>query len=197
MITCYSTRRKLIIQWVISRGREKKRKLFFSCRHMGAGFFRQGPVQWLWELANSSSVPRQAASWVGHGLHTLDHFPWHRDIADVIKVTNQLILFFEVCVYLSVLDLHCCVGLFPSWSEGRLLSSCTAWVSHCGDSRCRALALGAQFSVAVAHRFWGTGSTGLWVIWDLRGSGIEPGSPVLTGRVFTAEPPGKPKWVDF
>ena len=33
--------------------------------------------------------------------------------------------------------------------------------------------------------------------WDLSNSGIEIGSPVLAGRFFTTEPPGKPsdlKW---
>ena len=29
-------------------------------------------------------------------------------------------------------------------------------------------------------------------MWDLPGSGIEPTSPVLTGRFFTTEPPGNP-----
>ena len=29
-------------------------------------------------------------------------------------------------------------------------------------------------------------------MWDLPGPGIKPVSPVLTGRFFTTEPPGKP-----
>ena len=31
-------------------------------------------------------------------------------------------------------------------------------------------------------------------MWDLSGSGIERGSPTLSGRLFTTEPPGKLTW---
>ena len=34
-------------------------------------------------------------------------------------------------------------------------------------------------------------------MWDLSGSGIEPGSPALAGRFFTTEPPGKPSFLFF
>ena len=34
-------------------------------------------------------------------------------------------------------------------------------------------------------------------MWDFPRSGIEPVSPVLAGRVFTTEPPGKPLMMSF
>ena len=35
--------------------------------------------------------------------------------------------------FLAVLGLHCCTRAFSSYSERRLLSSCSAQVSHCGS----------------------------------------------------------------
>ena len=56
-------------------------------------------------------------------------------------------LFLNICLFLAVLGLHCCCQAFFS-SEQRLLSSWSAWASHCsGLSYCRAQALGhASFS---------------------------------------------------
>ena len=34
-------------------------------------------------------------------------------------------------------------------------------------------------------------------MWDLPGSGIEPMSPALQGKLFTTEPPGKPQSLFF
>ena len=58
-----------------------------------------------------------------------------------------------IYLFLAVLGLHSCVQAFSSWSEGRLLSSCGAWASHCGDfSCCRVWGLdGVGVTVAV-HR---------------------------------------------
>ena len=39
-------------------------------------------------------------------------------------------------MFLAVLGLHCCVWAFPSCCEQGLLSSCGAWVSHCGGFSC-------------------------------------------------------------
>ena len=38
--------------------------------------------------------------------------------------------------FLSVLGLHCCMWVFSSGSEWGLLSSCSAWTSHCGSFSC-------------------------------------------------------------
>ena len=47
---------------------------------------------------------------------------------------------------------------------------------------------------AVGHSFnsWGHTDLAVCSVWGLPGSGIEPASPVLAGRVFTTEPRGKP-----
>ena len=48
-------------------------------------------------------------------------------------------------------------------------------------------------SQAVEHRLNSCGEWAqlLYGLWDLPGLGIEPVSPVLSGRFFTTEPPGK------
>ena len=49
-------------------------------------------------------------------------------------------------------------------------------------------------SRALEHRFGGCGSWAylLLCVWNLPGSGINPVSPALAGRLFTPDPPGKP-----
>ena len=115
----------------------------------------------------------------------------------------------DICVpiylFLVVLSLllH---GLFSSCSEQGLLSSCGAQASHCsGFSCCRAQALEhSAFSRcgtrAQQLRLWplehrlsscSTQLIALRHVGSFR-SGIEPMSPVLAGRFFTTEPPGKP-----
>ena len=120
---------------------------------------------------------------------------------------------FFICLFLAVLGLHCCVcvcvclsvclsvyagsslllGLFSSWGKQALLSSCSAWGSHCnGFSCCNAWVLGqASFSNS------STWVLQLWLLdlvalWHVR-SALEPVSPALAG-FFTIEPPGKPKF---
>ena len=87
-----------------------------------------------------------------------------------------------------------------------LFSSCGVKAPHySGLSCCEAQALGQQASVAAARSLNSCGSQALehrlnscgeWAqllygLWDLPGSGIELMSPVLSGRFFTTEPPGK------
>ena len=83
---------------------------------------------------------------------------------------------------------------------------CGVRASHCGGfSCCRAQALGMQASVVVAHGLRSCGSRALErrlsgcdaqaqllrSMWDLPGSGLEPASPELAGRVLMTAPPGK------
>ena len=79
-----------------------------------------------------------------------------------------------------------------------LLSSCGAWVFHCGSLSCAARALGhsgfgSRSSGAPAHRLNSCGAYtwSLCGMWDLPRLGIEPVSPALAGRFFTTESPGK------
>ena len=76
-----------------------------------------------------------------------------------------------------------CAG--SSWLY-RFFSSCSAWASHCGGfSCCGAWALGlVGFSSTQAS----------FPQWHVRSSvsGTESLSPVLAGRFFITEPPGKP-----
>ena len=54
--------------------------------------------------------------------------------------------------------------------------------------------LGLPSSQALEHRLSGHGARAqlFHVMWDLPGSGIKPVSPASAGRLFTAEPSGKP-----
>ena len=54
--------------------------------------------------------------------------------------------------FLSELGLCCCARAFSDFGEQCLLSSCSAWASHCGEFACgSAQALGAQASVGAAR----------------------------------------------
>ena len=89
----------------------------------------------------------------------------------------------------------CCCRLFCSGSNRGILSSWGAQTSHCsGFSRGRAWAVGCvDFSScsswALEQRLNSCSTCGMG---DLLGLGIEHVSPVLAGRFFTTEPPGKP-----
>ena len=98
---------------------------------------------------------------------------------------------------MAALVLWCYMWAFSSCGEWGLLSSCSAWASHCsGFSCCRAQALGwAGFSScgyqALEHRL---SSCGAWFpcsMWDLPGARIEPTSPELAGGFLTTGPPEK------
>ena len=89
-------------------------------------------------------------------------------------------LFIFACTRSSLLS-----GLFYSWGEQGLLSSCGAQASHCGGFSCgRAWALEHRLSSCV----WAYLPHGLW---NLPGPGIKPVSPTLVGVFFTPGPPGK------
>ena len=97
-------------------------------------------------------------------------FLWHVHIA----------LFIWLALYLC-----CCMWAFSSCREWEILSSCGAWASHCDGFSCCGFR-------TLEHRF---SSSGIWVqllcgLWNLSISGIEPLSPVLTGRFLTSEQPG-------
>ena len=91
-----------------------------------------------------------------------------------------LILFIFGCARFSLLH-----GLFSNCGKQGPLSSCHGQASHCSDfSRCRAWALGAWASVAVARGLSCSAARG-----------IKPVSPALAGGFVTPEPPGKPNCV--
>ena len=117
-----------------------------------------------------------------------------------VTVLNNLLIY----LFLTMLGLHCCEGFFflvltsetschvrPSHCSG---FSCSehrfwdAWTSIAGDHR-----LGSDGSQALEHRLnsCGTQPQLLRGMWDLSGPVVEPRSPVLAGRLFTTEPPGK------
>ena len=112
------------------------------------------------------------------------------------------IFFIFGCVGSSLLS----VGFLQLRRAGATLH-CSVQASHCGGfSCCRAWALGARASVAVARSFSSCGSwalehrlssCGSWAqllhgMWDLPGPGLKPMSPALAGRFLTTVPPGKP-----
>ena len=83
-------------------------------------------------------------------------------------------------IYLAVLGLYCCTWTISRFGEQGLLSSCSAWASHCsGFSCCRAQALGCMTfsscgSWALEHRFNSCDTL-------LPGPGIKPVSSALSG----------------
>ena len=102
--------------------------------------------------------------------------------------SSHLSLSFESCFYLFLVvrDHCCCTRVFLSLRQaGRLLSSCSAQASLCGDFSCRAWALGAQAPVS------GSQALLLRGMWDLPGPGIEPVSLALVGRFLSTGPSGK------
>ena len=88
--------------------------------------------------------------------------------------------------FLVALGLHCCCM--------QAFSGFGARASHCRDvSCCRAQALGARASVAVAFRL---SSCGAWAellpgMWNLPRPGVEPVSPSSADGFLTTRPPGK------
>ena len=77
-------------------------------------------------------------------------------------------------------------GLFSSFREQGLLSSCGAWASHCGGfSCCGAQTLGSRASAVVAH------GISCFTAREI-GPGIEPVSPTLADRFLITGPPGTP-----
>ena len=112
-----------------------------------------------------------------------------------------------IYLFLAVLGLRCCVGFLQLRRMGATLL-CGAWASHCSGFSCHgARALGARASVVVARRLSSCGlwalecrlsSCGAWAqllhsMWDLPRPGLEPVSPVLSGRFLTTVQSGKPK----
>ena len=114
-------------------------------------------------------------------------------------------LFYNFIYLFSVLGLHCC-RLFSSCGERGLLSSCSAWASHCSgfsccgaqalrgvDSRCSTWAQYLQLlgSRAQTQQLW---CMGLVVPRHVGSSQtrVEPVSPAMAGRFFTTELSGKP-----
>ena len=94
---------------------------------------------------------------------------------------------------LAVLGLHCCSGLFLPLYLWQVGASCWAWASHCrGSSCCRAWALGQigyshHSSQILEHRLCSCSK----VYGIFPGQGSNPCPPVLEGKLFTTEPPGK------
>ena len=126
--------------------------------------------------------------------------------------------FIVLFIYFWLYWVFAAAQTFSSCGEQELLSSCTAWASHCsGFSWCRAQALAcagfstcsiqaqcAGFSTCSiqAQQLWLLGSRpqlnscGPWAqllcgIWGLPGSGIEPMFPAVAGRFFTTVSPGQ------
>ena len=98
---------------------------------------------------------------------------WQTDSLPRSPLGSPLLLtlpFYLFILFLAALCLHC-----PACAS----SSCGAQVSHCGGfSGCRVRALGSQA--------WLPPGT-----WTLPGTGLEPVSPGLAGRLLSTAPLGK------
>ena len=106
---------------------------------------------------------------------------------------------------LVVWGLGCCAGCSPAVaSGGGRAAALQLWRGtsrSTGSSRRSARAaagvahgLGSCSSQTLEHRLSRCGALAelLLGMWELPGQGIEPVSPALVGKFFTAEPPGKP-----
>ena len=102
-------------------------------------------------------------------------------------------------IYLVVLGLSCCMSFFlVSGSRGyslvAALSFSLQWLFLLQSTGSRASTT-TRASVVVAHRLsspCGTSAQLSRSMWNLLAPRIEPKSPVLAGRFFTTELPGKP-----
>ena len=87
---------------------------------------------------------------------------------------------------MAVLGLYCCTWTISRFGEQGLLSSCSAWASHCsGFSSC-----GARPLECAGFSSWGAWAYFFHSMWNLPRPGIEPVSPALV-RFLHAAPPGK------
>ena len=148
------------------------------------------------EMATHSSVLAwrshgQRAWWaIVHGWQRVRHTEWvtHTQAISVrIFFFNSLIL---GCTGSSLL------WLFSSCRERGLLSSCSAQllIVVAPHTCASGLVVYGLSSCSSESRFSGCGASAslFHSIWDYLRPGIEPLSPSLTGRFFTAEPQGKP-----
>ena len=145
-------------------------------------------------LPGTESRPLEVEAW-SPSQWTAREFPRHFFLSSFFFFFLFLLIFKSFLnLFLTMLGL-CCCRLFCSGSNRGILSSWGAQTSHCsGFSRGRTWAVGCvDFSScsswALEHRLDSCSTCGMG---DLLGSGIEHVSPVLVGRFFTTEPPGKP-----
>ena len=132
------------------------------------------------------------------GLSILRIFMWElktQVVKNYIFYFSPLILFlkflFYLFLFLAVLGLGYYTGFSLVAASG---SFSLRWLLLLPSAGSRARA-----SVVAVLGLWNTGSivngTWSWLLhsmWGLPRPGIEPVSPVLTGGLFTTEPPGKP-----
>ena len=97
--------------------------------------------------------------------------------------------------FLAILGLPCCAQAFPSRvraSRCSGLSCCRAWARGCiCFSSCGSQTLERRFNSC------GSGTWLLYGMWDPPGSGIQPVSPALAGRLSPTESQGSPKLISF
>ena len=128
--------------------------------------------------ASASALPMNIQDWICYNVASLRES------------------FFKNNFILAVLVFHWCTRAFFSCGGQGLLSSSSAWASHCsGFSCCRAQALGCVTcsscgSQTLEHRLSSSDTA-------LPGPGIKLVSPALASIFFTTEPPRKPTSVFY
>ena len=102
-------------------------------------------------------------------------------------------LFLFTYLFLAVLGLPCCERAFFSYIEWELLSSFSAWASHCGGfSCCRACVLEHAGLIVVVSGLNSSALPGIfldqgWGSHGTRGTHV----PCIDSRFLTTGPPGK------
>ena len=148
------------VEHFISGGRPSS-TLFFHCRFSGTHTLRRNIHQLGPQSGDKDLTPSPAPS-----------LPTCLGQLLLVRIFLKLFIYY----YLAVLGLHCCVWAFPICGERGLLSSPSAWASHCSGFSCCG-------SRALEHRL---GSCGVFL--DQRSN---PRPPALAGRFLTAGPQRK------
>ena len=114
------------------------------------------------------------------GEGSLNH--WTTNEVPSSKLFLNFIYFFWLCWVFIAAN-----RIFSSCGKWELLSSCYTWTSHCGGLSFADLGLwGVEASVTAARGLNDCGAQAqlLRGMWSLPGSGVEPVSPSLAGRIL-------------
>ena len=119
----------------------------------------------------------------------------HGERGKPFSLTSAILKSFLFTYYLAVLGLHCGTG-FSLVAGHELLTAAASPVVEHGLQDLKA-SVGGKWAQQPQLHGWDVEALLLCRTWDLPRSGTEHPSPALAGRVFTAEPLGKPMSANY